>query len=384
MKKIFQWRIPKVSIIVPAFNSYKTLERCLDSVMHQTLKNIEIICVNDGSTDDSGKIIIACKKRDSRIRRIQHINNLGEGAARNTGLDNATGKFVFHLDADDSIPKTAIEDLYLAAVFHSSQLVKGGFSIFGSDGSLRAENTESAEKKVVNTNIYKSAFLRKIPVSHCSYLYDRELVQNHGIRYRTDLSVGLDLIWLTQTLIAANRVTVLESSVYNYHLRSDSATQSILSLKQAYDALEAKRVISQLLIDVDLVNEARSVLTGWNYQVKSFWTPVSVKENRLIFFEFFKQFNELIPDDLVPWNQVTPFRHRILLALVILVQYDIALDYLEFLQEVDPGKLEKNVKSNFESLLGHTVSKVYLRSSVRSLADKTRWGSPASHFSQKF
>lgn len=101
---------PKVSIIVPIYNTAKYLPKCLDSILSQTYQNLEIILVDDGSTDDSGKIADGYAKKDRRIKVI-HQKNAGQSSARNHGLKNATGEYISFIDSDDTVAKTFIEKL---------------------------------------------------------------------------------------------------------------------------------------------------------------------------------------------------------------------------------------------------------------------------------
>ena len=101
----------KISIIIPVYNIEKYLKKCLDSVVNQTYQNLEIILVNDGSTDNSGKICEEYKRADSRIVLI-HKENEGLSMARNTGLDIASGEYIFFVDSDDYISENMLETLY--------------------------------------------------------------------------------------------------------------------------------------------------------------------------------------------------------------------------------------------------------------------------------
>lgn len=103
----------KVSIIIPVYNTAKYLPRCLDSVLTQTYQNLEVILVDDGSTDNSGQIADTYAKQDKRIKVI-HQPNQGQSAARNVGLENATGKYISFVDSDDEIKPTFIEQLLSA------------------------------------------------------------------------------------------------------------------------------------------------------------------------------------------------------------------------------------------------------------------------------
>ena len=100
---------PKVSVIVPVYNTKKYLPKCLDSLIAQTLKDIEIICINDASTDGSLKILQEYALRDNRIKIIDFKQNKGAGAARNTGIDTATGEYIGFVESDDFVDEHMLD-----------------------------------------------------------------------------------------------------------------------------------------------------------------------------------------------------------------------------------------------------------------------------------
>lgn len=105
--------MPKISIIVPVCNVEKYLSKCLDSIVNQTLKEIEIICIDDGSTDDSGAILDSYSQKDSRIKVI-HKKNSGYGNSMNVGMDCAEGEYIGIVESDDCILPEMYEELYRA------------------------------------------------------------------------------------------------------------------------------------------------------------------------------------------------------------------------------------------------------------------------------
>ena len=118
----------KVSVIVPVYNMEKYLRPCLDSICEQTLINIEILCINDGATDDSFKILTDYAKKDSRISIINQKNS-GVAAARNHGIEVAQGEYLIFMDADDWYPATdVLEVLYNCAIEHGVRICGGEFS----------------------------------------------------------------------------------------------------------------------------------------------------------------------------------------------------------------------------------------------------------------
>ena len=106
----------KVSVIIPVYNAQEYLEQCLQSVQRQTMKELEILCINDGSTDDSLRILEKMRRKDKRIRIFEQTNQ-GAGAARNLAIESAMGAFVCFLDADDYwIDDSALEKMYECAM----------------------------------------------------------------------------------------------------------------------------------------------------------------------------------------------------------------------------------------------------------------------------
>ncbi|HKJ49368.1 MAG TPA: glycosyltransferase family 2 protein, partial [Christiangramia sp.] len=118
----------KVSFIVPIYNVAQYLHTCLDSILKQSVKNIEVICINDCSSDKSQDIIDSFAKKDERIKSIKFAQNKGPGAARNSGFAAATGDYIRMVDGDDYIPLESTEKLLQAALEHGSNFVRGGFA----------------------------------------------------------------------------------------------------------------------------------------------------------------------------------------------------------------------------------------------------------------
>lgn len=125
---------PKVSIIIPIYNVEKYLALCLNSVINQTLEDIEIICVEDGSTDNSKKILAEYEKAESRIRVIWHSNNMGTGIARKHGVLAAQGQYIMFLDSDDELFLQACEVAYAAIVKNETDVVQFGVKVVNKEG----------------------------------------------------------------------------------------------------------------------------------------------------------------------------------------------------------------------------------------------------------
>ena len=126
---------PEISVITPVYNTEKYLKECLDSVISQTFKNIEIICIDDGSTDNSLNILKEYAKKDSRIKIIQQ-KNLGVVLARNNAINKAKGKYIYLLDSDDIISPVCLEMLYDAIIHNKGDVITSKMKLFGEKNGI--------------------------------------------------------------------------------------------------------------------------------------------------------------------------------------------------------------------------------------------------------
>ena len=161
-----------VSVIVPVYNAQEWIEECVRSVSGQTFRNFELLLVDDGSRDRSGELCDLCAASEPRARVI-HTPNGGVTAARACGLREAQGEWICFLDADDTLPMSALQDLYEAA--NGVDIVVGGF-----DGNVIGEN-----ERMVTVDEYREGMLvgtnPALPLSLCGKLYHRRLFEGHGI-----------------------------------------------------------------------------------------------------------------------------------------------------------------------------------------------------------
>lgn len=134
------------SVIVPVYNVEKYLSECLESIINQTYKKFECICVNDCSKDDCAKILSEYEKKDSRIRVINHSKNKGLGGGRNTGVENAHGKYVIFIDSDDYIDTSMLEQLNNEAIkYGNPDIIQYGFIGFNNNNGDRLSEYKSSE-----------------------------------------------------------------------------------------------------------------------------------------------------------------------------------------------------------------------------------------------
>lgn len=227
---------PLISIIIPVFNVEKYIEKCVNSLLDQTYKNIEIILINDGSADNSGAVCESLAKNDSRIV-VLHQNNSGVSAARNNGLDVMKGEFVTFVDSDDYVDSQFIECLYNALSINNADIATCGHYRVEFDGSLKkiyhlSDNPEeiicmSGKDSIINI------FYEKIcSASSGSKLYKRELFKN--LRF-PDYIMGEDTFVVYHTFKDSTLIAHTNKPLYYYVQHSDSVTNNKSNFFKFYD-----------------------------------------------------------------------------------------------------------------------------------------------------
>ena len=205
-----------ISIIIPVYNSEKYISRCLDSVIGQTYHNLQIITINDGSTDGTRKILNQYAEKDSRILIIDQ-ENLGVSQARNNGIEKAKGKYLCFVDSDDYIKESMVEKLYRN--LNQSRLVVCGFiddyderKICGLkpfDGGIKCRNEYLETMSQYLYSVYFGAV--------CNKLYVAYIVKNNKITFRKGISWAEDLIFNLEYLEYVDRITIICDELYFYY-----------------------------------------------------------------------------------------------------------------------------------------------------------------------
>jgi glycosyltransferase involved in cell wall biosynthesis len=233
-----------VSIIVPVYNTGVYLPRCLDSLLGQTVKDIEIIAVNDGSKDDSLTILKNYQQKYPSIIKIIDKENGGLGMARNRGLKIARGRFVMFLDSDDAYAVDALESLYWESIKFDCDMVYGriGLEI---DGQLVPQ--ENLEKKLSKHLGRRYSNLRQdtgtIFYNVVCTLYKRELLENNGIRFPEGI-LWEDMPFAIQAWNHSKMIGYVPNIVYYRTMREDS-----LSRKANYRQVKDRIVVTELIND---------------------------------------------------------------------------------------------------------------------------------------
>ena len=204
---------PEVTFIIPVFNGEEYLGQCLELVINQSFTATEVICVNDGSADRSGRILDDVKRVDSRVRVIENERNLGAAESRNRGIRAATGQFVRFVDADDLLPRRSTQILYDRAVVTGSDVVRGSLAIFQRDDHSNFQSVVAVADRA-KTSFRTEASLW-IPWWHQSYLISSDVIRANNLTYPA-LRRGEDPVFLASILVNAQQISLVPDIVYLY------------------------------------------------------------------------------------------------------------------------------------------------------------------------
>lgn len=215
-----------VSVIVPVYNTGEYLVLCLESLIAQTHRNLEIILVDDGSTDGSGAVCDDFVRRDGRVKVI-HQKNSGVSAARNRGLETAEGEYVFFLDSDDILPPDSLEQLL-------TEIAPGGL-VSGSMRQLHGEVLCEEGLQLPDRRLSPEEMLYLLFHEEelgyqgfmCNKLFDLRLIREHGLRFDPAIRYNEDRLFITEYLLQAREAAMIPDVVYLYRIHAASAQGAI-------------------------------------------------------------------------------------------------------------------------------------------------------------
>ena len=251
--------IPKISIIVPVFNVEKYLEQCLDSIINQSFKGIEVICINDGSTDGSLEILRDYEIKHDRLKIINQENH-GLGFARNVGISHASGEYVLFVDSDDFLSDNALESMYNNSISNKSDLTifkfhfykngktcGGGFEldrIFGNvDYANFTFNYQKLGKYLLNQNF-----------ASWSKLYKREFLVKNNFTFPVDIAYE-DVLFQVKVFLNAQSIAFVPEFLYNY--RSSNTDSIMHDMSKIWDIIEVCDSVEDYLKDSGHFNELK-------------------------------------------------------------------------------------------------------------------------------
>ena len=261
----------KISIIVPLFNTEKYIEKCLNSLVNQTLKDIEIIIVNDGSTDSSMITVRNFASKDSRIKILNQLNQK-QGTARNNGMQIATGEYIGFVDSDDWVDLDYFEKLYDAAHQYDSDIALAtNVRIWGGKTKKRL-NIERVE---FVTNLQDKIDIGKQPKNPCptNKIYRTSLLKKHNILFPEHVYCE-DKLFTIQAVYYANGIVTVPGVNY-YYFRNPNSTVNTRKIQHTKNLINDKHLAHRQVLDF---LKSKIETEGAIIRDKDFWAIKSSKK----------------------------------------------------------------------------------------------------------
>lgn len=224
----------KISIIIPVYNGEKYIERCIKSVINQTYSNIEIILINDGSTDNTLNIIKKYMNKEKRIILIDKLNE-GVSAARNQGIKKATGKYICFCDADDMYDEKYIEIMYNTIKEKKTDVVRCNFKVIDNNNKyLEKGNVLHLSNKVIGKENIKEEVLPlclegKLPCFSYLLMIKKEALK---VEYPIDIAMMEDVVFYIKLLLSIKNIYIIDNTIYTIMYNDEGATNNIKNYKR--------------------------------------------------------------------------------------------------------------------------------------------------------
>lgn len=241
----------KISVIIPCYNVEPWVERCLDCILKQTLQDLEVICIDDKSTDATAQILRKIAEKDKRVQVLFHEKNSGAGVARNTGLKKATGEYIGFVDPDDYVDLDFYEKLYAAAKINKTDIVKA--CLWQTDQNIPSKHLN----ELIQQNI--AWFYGE----YTTAIFKRSFLTKHNISFPTDVITGQDSVFLTNVVIYDPNIKIIDDTFYRYYRREGSLDSLILSHQKAISRL------NMVTHKIDLIKNANLSIKDFNLFVEA-------------------------------------------------------------------------------------------------------------------
>lgn len=240
MKEYFENKAPKISVIVPVYNTGQYLNRCVDSILSQTFTDIEVLLINDGSTDSSGVICNNYAKKDNRVR-VFHKENGGVSSARNVGICSMLGEYSIHVDSDDWVDVNYLEKLYSKASKTNADIVWCDFIQVGSSRKYYIkQDIQSCFYEIIS-----SLLLGKMHGSNWNKLVRSQIIKDNNIGFVSQIGLHEDLLFTLDCFLHAESYSYVNEGLYFYAKNNNSITSSPLTNQK----IKNKELVIDILLE---------------------------------------------------------------------------------------------------------------------------------------
>ncbi len=262
----------KLSIVIPVYNVENYIPQCLESILSQSFKDLEIICVNDGSTDNSLSVLQDYKAKYGRIIIIDKKNE-GSGIARNAGLSIAKGEYVYYVDGDDWIEDNALEKIIVKAdKLNTDILIFGGLSYYEGKGKNGGYSADKLPKEYFN-KVFSSKDIKKdifkFPSTAWTKLYRRDFLIKNNIKFQ-DIKAGQDQLPFFHSMIKAERIALLPENIYCYRKNRKGAVTSVKK-KKSFSPIYVFYGVEEMLKSENLLDEYKNVFVNKYFSKATSW-----------------------------------------------------------------------------------------------------------------
>lgn len=258
---------PKVSVIIPVYNIEEYIGRCIESILNQSFTDFELILINDGSNDNSGKICDKYANTDSRIKVIHNINK-GVSASRNDGIKNATGEWICFVDGDDWIEEHTLLTLFRYNI--KADIIQFKYNIIGAQSDFNEESI--LQVKLLTQQNYTNC--KYFHPACWGYIFNLEIIRANNIYFLETIRIGEDQAFVLKYIAICTSVLLSPLRGYNYLIRNGSAMNSKPSIDKALDHLKAVEDVCNFLKKHNLFGLTDSELykNAFSSLLISFWT----------------------------------------------------------------------------------------------------------------
>lgn len=230
----------KLSVIVPIYNSENYLKKCIQSILEQGYKDIEVILINDGSTDSSEKICYEFENKDPRVRLINKKNE-GVSSTRNVGIEKAKGKYIAFVDSDDAIEDNMYVEMLRDIEENCMPII--GYKYIDENDKILDEKFPYDQEGIFNKNNFYIFFEKYALNSPVNKIFNLDIIKKNNIRFEEDLSLGEDLIFVLEYIKYIDKFKVINKTYYRYLVSNNTS----LSKKYRPDLLKIQtRIIEKL------------------------------------------------------------------------------------------------------------------------------------------
>lgn len=335
---------PKISVVIPIYNTERYLRECLNSIINQTFEDIEIICINDGSTDNSAKILEEFKSKDERIVVIHRESSSGSAAVpRNTGLSIARGKYIIFLDSDDYFDLTMFEKMFQQAEEKSVELVMcDNFIVSGIDGSVKESDGELHHQYINWEGVfsYKDIKDKIFQISNATAWHKlilRDVILRNRLEFQENVPILDDMFFVNLLLVLSKSIYILdEKLVYYRELREESQTSAIEKHIDSFYLVFYK--LNQYLLEHQIYDEVRVSLQNWTLDTMAWWYN-SIKKRNIA-----EKFYYLCRNDYIYSLKLTNMKDSELYHRKDFYEYILEGKYRDSLNVILYSKLNKGAK----------------------------------------